>query len=105
MFKILVTSAVVLTATAASAQNLRYFATTQECGEARAMVQANPIAYGETPLFSLETTTITAQGQPVQGASLFFVNQTSGTWTMLTMYRDGTACVSAAGIDFEPYVD
>jgi hypothetical protein len=37
---------------------------------------------------------------------LFLVNQTTGTWTMLQLYKDDNmACISAAGNTFRPFVD
>jgi len=37
---------------------------------------------------------------------LFLVNQTTGTWTILQLYKDDNmACIAAAGNAFTPFVD
>ena len=34
---------------------------------------------------------------------MMFVNQDTGTWSLITLYPDGTGCMVATGRDFEPY--
>jgi hypothetical protein len=89
----------------AFAQDRQLFYTREECAPVALMVRDTAIQYGETALFTGENTTISTDGQLFRGGAMFFVNQDTGTWTLLTLYQDGVACVSAAGIDFEPYVD
>jgi len=96
---------VLLIASVAQAQERKLFYTSQECGPAEQMVQNMAGKYGEKPLFTGENTTIDPQGIAFKGAAMFFVNQDSGTWSLLTLYNDGTVCVSAAGTKFEPHVD
>ena len=81
----------------------KYFYTRQQCGPAVTMIQDAVIGYNELALFSGTGLTFSVEGTPYEGGSMFFVNQDSGTWTLLTMYGDGTACITALGIDFEPY--
>lgn len=91
--------------TSAIAQDRRLFYTRQECAPVAQMVRDTAMQYGETALFTGENTTLGPNGEPFRGGAMFFVNQQTGTWTLLTLYQDGVACVSAAGVDFEPYVD
>lgn len=88
----------------ASAQEIKYFYTRQECDSAN-RIFANVNRYNETPLFIAETGAIGIEGELYTGGSLFFVNQDTGTWSLVTMYQDGTACITAFGSKFEPYTD
>jgi len=36
---------------------------------------------------------------------MFFVNQDTGTWSLMMLYGDGTACMTAIGTEFKPYTD
>ena len=81
----------------------KYFYTRQQCGPAVEMMQDAVIGYNELALFTGTGLTFGVEGIPYQGGSIFFVNQDTGTWTLLTLYGDGTACITAIGTDFEPY--
>ena len=35
---------------------------------------------------------------------LFFVNQTTGTYTAIQLYENGSSCLLSAGMQFEPYI-
>ena len=60
--------------------------------------------YNEELLFTGDFMTFAAQsGQPFQGGMLFYVNQDSGTFTAIQIFRDGTGCVLGNGRNFEPY--
>jgi|OM-RGC.v1.027820568 hypothetical protein len=60
--------------------------------------------YNEQLLFTGDFMTFAAQsGQPFQGGMLFYVNQDTGTFTVIQMFRDGTGCVMGNGRNFEPY--
>jgi hypothetical protein len=83
-------------------QEPKFFYTRQECAPAAEMV-ATTIEYGEQPLFASTGMTFSMDGVPFTGGAMFFVNQDTGTWTLLTLYADGTACMTAVGTDFEPY--
>ena len=96
----------VLATTALFAQSLsdkKYFYTRQECAPASEMMQTVVQKYGEQALFTGAGLAIGYEGEPFTGGSMFFVNQDSGTWSLLTLYGDGTACMTAAGTDFEPF--
>jgi hypothetical protein len=91
--------------TGAIAQELdQWFLTRQECGPLSEMMDTVSY-YNETPLFMGTGMTFSLDGVPFVGGSMFFVNQDSGTWTLLTLYADGNACMTAVGTEFEPYVD
>lgn len=93
-------------ATAADAQeNTKFFYTRQECAPVPEMVATTTGVYSELPLFSGTGVTFGIDSVPFQGGAMFFVNQDTGTWTLLTLYADGTACMTAVGTDFEPYVE
>jgi hypothetical protein len=34
---------------------------------------------------------------------MYFVNQSTGTWSLIALYPDSIACVIAAGTKFTPY--
>ena len=80
------------------------FITTQACDPVMKMSDIVMNKYGETPLFQGEGLQFAAQtGQPFQSAMMFFVNQDKGTWSLVSLYPDGMACMVANGRDFEPY--
>jgi hypothetical protein len=80
------------------------FITTQACDPVLTMSDIVMNKYGETPLFQGEGLQFAAQtGQPYSSAMMFFVNQDSGTWSLISLYPDGTACMVANGRTFEPY--
>ena len=83
----------------------KYFYTRQECEPLGKIMQDIVNRWGETPLFTGEGLTFDYEGTPFTGGSMFMVNQDTGSWTLLTLYGDGTACVSAVGTQFEPYTD
>jgi len=60
--------------------------------------------YKELMLFTGEGLTFGVQGQAYNGGMFFFVNQATGSWSMLQVYKDGMACMIFNGKKFEPYV-
>ena len=96
-----------LLATTAFAQEQnqgKRFITTQACDPVAKMSDIVMNKYGEMPLFQGEGIQFAAPtGQPYNSAMMFFVNQDSGTWSLVSLYADGTACMVANGRDFEPY--
>ena len=80
------------------------FITTQACDPVVKMSDLVMNKYGEQPLFRGEGLQFSAQnGQPYRSSMMFFVNQDSGTWSLVSLYEDGTACMVANGKEFEPY--
>ena len=60
--------------------------------------------YKEDLLFLGEGMSFAAQsGQGFMGGMMFFTNQETGTWSMLQLFGDGTACLVMNGKDFAPY--
>jgi hypothetical protein len=43
------------------------------------------------------------QGETYTGGAMFLVNQVTGSWSLIHLYGDGMACVTAVGTKFEPY--
>jgi len=94
-----------LITTAVSAQDTKFFFTKQECYPLTTFMNTVVNKYEEDALFTGTGVTISADGTPFTGGSMFFVNQDTGTWTLSTLYADGTVCVNGAGTNFEPYTD
>ena len=60
--------------------------------------------YKEELLFLGEGMSFAAQsGKGFMGGMMFFTNQDTGTWSMLQLYGDGTACLVINGRGFVPY--
>jgi hypothetical protein len=94
-----------LTAPIVSAQDRpdKTFYTKQPCAPFAEMLKA-PAKYGESMLFTGTGLQFGMQSnQPFTGGMFFFTNQDTGTWTMLSVYGDGYACMVANGRDFKPY--
>lgn len=92
--------------TAVFAQSIekKYFVTRQECQDARTVMEKLVNKYNESALFTGQTIQFDPNGTPYTGGGMFLVNQDTGTWTLITLYADGSACVTAVGNEFEPYV-
>lgn len=82
----------------------KYFIARQDCDSAIDMMAVIE-KYDEKPLFTGLGMQFSYQGQPFTGGTMFFVNQDTGTWSLMTLYADGTACMTAIGTDFSPYVN
>ena len=77
--------------------------TRQPCDNLPEMLKA-VAQYKEEALFIGEGLTFQAPtGNPLRGGMMFFVNQDTGTWTMLQLYGDGVACMVMNGREFTPY--
>ena len=74
----------------------------QPCGRADKMFETLK-RYKELLLFTGEGLTFSTNGQPYNGAMMFFINQETGSWTALQVYSDGMACMIFNGKKFEPY--
>lgn len=81
----------------------KYFSVRQECEPFEKMYQQVTQGWGEKPLFIGQGLQISQTGEPFTGGSMFFVNQDSGSWSLVTLYQDGTACMTSAGTNFQPY--
>ena len=89
----------------AFAQELKQFITAQPCGNVIDMVDRISSEYDEEPLFVGNGNQLSARdGNWYSSSMMYFVNQDSGTWSLVSLYPDGTACMVAAGTKFEPFV-
>jgi hypothetical protein len=87
----------------ANAQENKSLIATQFCDNWEKMFET-PKKYGEDMLFTATGSTFVAQtGQMAQAGAFFFVNQTTGSWSLINIYGDGIACMVQTGTDFEPY--
>tara|TARA_Y100000389_G_scaffold5006_1_gene4713 strand:+ start:441 stop:806 length:366 start_codon:yes stop_codon:yes gene_type:complete len=108
--KYLIALSLILTVSSASTQetmpqpnDMKTFITKQPCAPVVDMLRT-PYKYGERILFTGEGVQFSAgDGRPYNGGAFFFVNQDTGTWTLVSVYGDGIACLVANGKDFEPY--
>jgi hypothetical protein len=83
-------------------QQPKTFRTQQPCNTFNEIIRTVQ-EYGEELLFTGTGMTIGESGQPFTGGAFFFVNQDSGTWSLVSVYADGMACIVSNGTDFEPY--
>jgi len=60
--------------------------------------------YEELLLFTGEGMSFGIGGTPFKGGMMFFVNQNTGTWSVVQIFGDGMACLIFNGSKFEPYV-
>ena len=74
----------------------------QPCDRAEKMFETIK-RYEELMLFTGEGLTFGVQNQVYNGQMFFFVNQETGSWTMLQVYKDGMACMIFNGKKFEPF--
>ena len=81
----------------------KYFHTRQECAPLPQMMGSVVNEWGETALFTGEIVQFSTDGTPFRGGTMMFVNQDTGTWSLISLYGDGTACMAAVGTNFEPY--
>lgn len=85
-------------------QNEKFFLTTQPCAPVIQMTNTIMNTYGEKPLHSGRgMQRSSSDNKEYWSSMMFFVNQDSGTWTLVSLYDDGTACLVANGGEFKPY--
>ena len=90
-------------ATAQEDSTAKSFITTQPCDKLSIMLDVIK-GYKEELLFTGEGMTFSARDRKgFMGGMMFFTNQETGTWSMLQVYGDGTACLVQNGREFEPY--
>ena len=90
-------------ASAQEPQNNKFLYTRQGCDPFVEVMGVMSGKYGEEPLFVGEGLQFGTRGQPYTGGAMFLVNQSTGTWSLIHLYADGTACVTAVGTGFTPY--
>ena len=106
MIKILAALALLIVAQPLWAQQTKQFMTAQPCDNVLSITETITKKYGEQPLFVGNGNQLSASdGNWYSSSMMYFVNQDSGTWSLVSLYSDGTACMVAAGTNFEPYID
>jgi len=87
----------------AQQQENKLFFTTQFCGPWED-VMSTPKSYDETLLFTGTGRQLSSQDQEwYQGGMFFFVNQNTGSYSIIIVYGDGIACMTQPGNNFQPY--
>jgi hypothetical protein len=67
-------------------------------------VMKTPEKYKEGMLFAGEGITVEVRsGRAYKGGMFFFVNQDTGTWSLINVFGDGMGCMVQSGTGFEPY--
>ncbi len=80
------------------------FFATHACDNVITMTDLVVGKYGEQPLFKAMGLQFSASdGKAYAGSMMMFVNQDTGTWSLITLYPDGNGCMVATGREFEPY--
>ena len=85
-----------------AAQEFKSFHAKQLCGPWKD-VATTLKEYNEDILFTADGIQISLQNESFKSGMLFQVNQDTGTWSLVSIYSDGTACVVATGTAFRPY--
>jgi len=80
------------------------FLATQACDPVIVMADVVMNRHKELPLFEGKGLQFSAtDGRAYQSDMMFFVNQDTGSFSLVSLYPDGMACMVAVGRDFEPY--
>ena len=87
-----------------SAQESKRFHVSQPCGTADKLLTTVQ-KYGETPLFVGNALQFGLDQTPYRGSAMFFVNQDTGSWSLVSVYQNGIVCMVAVGTNFEPYTN
>jgi len=90
-------------ASGAFAQEVPPFGAVQACATMERMAEGTT-RYGEKILFNGKILQQHVSGELVTGEFVFTTNQDTGTWTLLSLFPNGWACLVANGTNFEPYV-
>jgi hypothetical protein len=113
MKEILYSIALILAAGTSSAQDTAPTRTTflsvNFCSDYETIVGELLNNYSETLLFHGDGV-ITYMGSDGRSSDIashtqMFVNQTSGTWSLIQVYDGGDTCYITGGTKFEPYID
>ena len=104
IYKIIAVLTLILLALPAHASS-RKMMTVQECDEVKALTQRAVVNWGEKPLIQSIGVQFGPDNSKYQSSMMYFVNQDTGTWSLLALYPDNIACIIAAGTKFSPYSD
>lgn len=83
------------------------FNTSHICDDADKILNFTVSEFNEAPLFKgigfpvyYDETGVKSE---TEAYAVFFVNQDTGTWSLIYAFGDNTACIMADGAEFEPY--
>lgn len=93
-----------LTAAPLAAQQVPPFQASQACDTLQFLAEQAK-KYDEQILFKGEILQQHISGQMIRSEMVFTTNQDTGTWTLVSLFPNGWACMVANGSNFEPYVD
>jgi hypothetical protein len=102
IYKIIAVLTLILIALPANAKQMKFIGV-QDCGPVKKITQNTVVNWGEKPLIRAQGVQFGPEGTKYESAMMYFVNQSTGTWSLLALYPDSIACVIAAGTKFTPY--
>jgi len=83
------------------------FNTSHTCDDAQKILNFTVNEFNETPLLQGIGFPVYYDEHSVKSETeahmMLFVNQDTGTWSLIYTFGDGTACIMADGAAFEPY--
>tara|TARA_B110000285_G_C15062024_1_gene582928 strand:- start:199 stop:513 length:315 start_codon:yes stop_codon:yes gene_type:complete len=92
----------ILTIQPLAAQEFKSFHAKQLCAPWQYV--ANKLKeYDEDVLFTADGQQIDLQNKSFKSGMIFQVNQETSTWSLVSIYGEGTACIVATGNAFRPY--
>ena len=92
----------ILVALPANAEQMKFIGV-QDCGPVKQITQNTVVNWGEKPLIRAQGVQFGPEGTKYESSMMYFVNQDTGTWSLIALYPDSIACVIAAGTKFTPY--
>jgi len=102
IYKIIAVLTLILIALPANAKQMKFIGV-QDCGPVKQITQNTVVNWGEKPLIRAQGVQFGPEGTKYESAMMYFVNQDTGTWSLIALYPDSVACVIAAGTKFTPY--
>jgi hypothetical protein len=82
----------------------KFFGATQVCADFN-IAFTTAMESGESLLFKGQMAQLsTADTTMYTSQMFFFTNQDTGTWSLIGVYPDGTACLVGNGVGFTPYI-
>mgnify|MGYP001341456968 CR=1 FL=1 len=103
-FLVLLVTATVTFAQDAPKEDQKMLITNNYCGPFKEVFET-PKKYKEGMLFSGDGGVFEFRsGRYFKGGMFFFVNQETGSWSLINVFSDGMACMIQAGTNFSPYL-
>lgn len=104
MLRPIVYSTILLASTVSAQEEVPPFISSQPCAPIQEFVFQTQ-QYEEETLFKGMTLQRHISGQSVWSSMVFTVNQDTGTWSLISLYDNGYACLVANGSKFEPFIE